>query len=62
MSVEPLMSVKDVCEALSVSRQTVYRLIADGQLPFLKICGRTLFRPGDVERFITRSTRRVGEP
>jgi excisionase family DNA binding protein len=55
---ERLMSVRAVCERLGVSRQSVYRLVADGSLPVIEIYGRRVFRPSDVEGLIERSTRR----
>jgi excisionase family DNA binding protein len=54
---ERLMSVRAVCEKLGISRQSVYRLVADGSLPVVEIYGRRLFRPSDVEALIERSTR-----
>jgi excisionase family DNA binding protein len=54
---ERLLSVRAVCDRLGVSRQSVYRLVADGSLPVVKILDRTLFRPSDVEALIERSTR-----
>lgn len=56
---EPLVSVRGVCEALNVSRQTVYRLVAEGELPVVKIRDRSLFRLRDVEALVERSTRRT---
>jgi excisionase family DNA binding protein len=53
---ERLMSVRAVCDLLGVSRQSVYRLVAKGSLPVVKIHDRTLFRPRDVEALIERST------
>jgi excisionase family DNA binding protein len=52
---ERLLSVRAVCDRLSVSRQSVYRLVADGSLPVVKIRDRTLFRPSDIEALIERT-------
>lgn len=38
-----------------VSRATVYRLIRSGDLPVVKIGGRTVFRRADLEAFLARS-------
>jgi excisionase family DNA binding protein len=56
-----LLSVTEACEALNVSRQLLYRMIGAGELPVVKIGDRTLFRPGDIETFIARSTKRCNE-
>src|SRR5947207_12137493 len=56
---ERLLSVRAVSDRLGVSRQSVYRLVAKGSLPVVKIHDRTLFRPSDVEALIGRSTRRT---
>jgi excisionase family DNA binding protein len=53
-----LLNVREVCELLRVSRPTVYRLIAGGDLPIVKVGDRTLFRLPDVERFIAGSVRK----
>lgn len=59
-SYEPhLLSIRETAETLGVSRQTVYRLMAAGELPVVKIGDRSLFRPRDVEALIDRSTRRA---
>jgi excisionase family DNA binding protein len=55
--VENLLSLEEACEALNVSRQLIYRLVASGQLPIVKLGDRTLFRPSDLNHLITRSTR-----
>jgi excisionase family DNA binding protein len=55
--VGPLLSVAEACKALNVSRQLIYRLIADGQLPVVKIGDRTLFRPRDVAMFVEQNLR-----
>jgi excisionase family DNA binding protein len=57
-SYEPhLLSIRETAEALGVSRQTIYRLAAAGDLPVVKIGDRSLFPPRDVEALIDRSTR-----
>jgi len=51
--------VRAVSDQLGVSRQSIYRLVADGSLPVVKIHDRTLFRPSDVAALVERSTRRA---
>jgi excisionase family DNA binding protein len=57
---ERLLSVRAVCDRLGVSRQSVYRLVADGSLTVVKIRDRTLFRPADIDALIERSRSRGG--
>jgi excisionase family DNA binding protein len=47
-------------EALGgISTPTVYRLHERGELPFVKIAGRTFVRVADVERLIEKGLRRT---
>lgn len=48
-----LLSFEEVTRALGVSRSTVHRLIKSGELRKLKIGGRTLFEPAEVERYVS---------
>jgi excisionase family DNA binding protein len=34
---EPLMRVEDVAEALGQSRSTIYRKVASGEIPYVKL-------------------------
>src|SRR5437868_6794127 len=47
-----LLSLKEVARALGVSSSTVYRLIEAGELRRLKVGGRTLFEPAEIQRYI----------
>ena len=50
-----LMTVKDVCEVLNVSRPTLRRL-ADNGLPPVKMPGRAVrYEPAIVKKFIENS-------
>jgi excisionase family DNA binding protein len=49
---EPLLSVQQVAEALSVSRLTVYRLIERRLLPAFRVARRLRFSRGDVSRYL----------
>lgn len=48
----PLMSIPEVARALNVSRQTVYRLIEDGQLIPVKVRGAVRLNPGEVSALV----------
>ena len=49
---EPLLSVVQVAEALSVSRLTIYRLIERRLLPAFRVARRLRFSRGDVARYL----------
>lgn len=45
---EPLLTVKDLAEALSVSTKTIYRWTADGVIPFVKVGSAKRYRLATV--------------
>ena len=47
-----LTSIEHAAQDLGLSRATIYRLHAQGQLPFVKIGSRTLVDIGDIDRMI----------
>jgi len=52
---EPLMTVSEVAERLSISRSLVYQLVESGKLPVCRIGngrGAIRFRSQDVEEYI----------
>jgi excisionase family DNA binding protein len=58
-TLEPLLTPRQVAEALAISRPSVYRLIETGELEAVRVGSRsTRFAPEDVRRFVER--RRVG--
>jgi excisionase family DNA binding protein len=57
ITVERLLSVRQVCETLGVSTQSFYRLVGRGELPVVKIGGRTLIRPSELDALVRRSER-----
>jgi excisionase family DNA binding protein len=52
---QSLLSIADVARVLNVSRSTINRLIARGDLPIVKIRDRTLVRPDDLDALIARA-------
>lgn len=46
-------SVPEACDALSISRTVLYRLIAAGELETVKIGARTVVRATELERFLS---------
>lgn len=56
----PLMPLKAVEDYLGVSRQTVYRLIAEGALSAVKVRGQWRFKPEEVQKYLTRKLSRYG--
>jgi excisionase family DNA binding protein len=57
---EALIPLGDVKDVLSVSAGTVFRLIRTGQLPVVRIGGRTLVEPAALRDFI--AVRRSSDP
>jgi excisionase family DNA binding protein len=53
---EPLLTVNDVCALLSISRQTVYRLIHDGDITPIRVSQSPRFAPNDLRRYVERQT------
>ena len=47
-----LLTVRDVAAILSVCRDTVYRLCANGQLRHFRILNAIRIAPGDVDHFL----------
>jgi helix-turn-helix protein len=54
----PLLDVAGAREALGgISTALLYRLIAEGQIPTVKIANRTMFRPADLQAFVDANVR-----
>ena len=51
---ETMLTVRQVCERLQVSDQTVWRWIKSGKLPALNLGGKAGYRirPDDLDRFL----------
>jgi excisionase family DNA binding protein len=47
-----LLSVEQACEALGVSRTTLWELRKRRKIPFIKIGRRVLFPKAEIERWI----------
>ena len=48
------LSPNEAAEALSVSRQTMYRLMAAGEVPYLRVGRVRRIRVADLEAFAAR--------
>jgi excisionase family DNA binding protein len=51
-----LLTVKEACERLRISRATLYNLAKQGKIAFVKIGGKSLVREGDIDRLIAEGT------
>ncbi len=51
-----LLTVKDTCKLLSISRSSLYELIKEGALPIIKIGRSTRIRRSDIEKFVADLT------
>ena len=67
---KPLLTIADLAESLRIAPSTISRYVYDGELAFVRVAGRMMFEPAEVERFIgarrvrvsTRSSARPGDP
>ncbi|EJJ24609.1 helix-turn-helix transcriptional regulator [Rhizobium sp. CF142] len=50
-----LLNIRQVTEATGISRASIYRQMKAGQLAFVKLGSRTLFRPRDLQSFVDRN-------
>jgi excisionase family DNA binding protein len=49
-----ILSFADVLEYLGIGRGLLFKLMAEGDLPFAKLGRRTLFRKSDVDAFLEK--------
>jgi excisionase family DNA binding protein len=54
-SLEPLLTVGAVCELLAISKPTLYRLTAAGELNPTRVGDRLRFLPEDVRGYLERN-------
>jgi excisionase family DNA binding protein len=52
-----LLRIEDVADRLAVSRAMVFKLVAQGDLPSVRIGRAVRIRPGAVEEYIAQATR-----
>jgi excisionase family DNA binding protein len=56
MSVDRLSyTIPEVMAATGLGRSSLYRLMASGELPAIKVLGRTLVRASDLREFLDRA-------
>ncbi len=53
----PLLTVAQAAELLQVSRRTVWRLVAEGQLRPTRVRSRTLFTEKELAAYIAAASR-----
>ena len=51
---KPLLTIEEACQFLGLSRSTVYRLIADGELRLIKVYNRSLIARRDLDGYVER--------
>ena len=52
-----MLTVRETCERLRISRATLYNLVKRGKLTFVKIGGKSLIRDDVIHRLIARGSR-----
>ena len=50
---EANLNYQQAAEMLGVSKRTLERRVARRKIPFIRIGGRVLFRPSQLEKFLT---------
>ena len=48
------LTINDVCDALSISKQTLWIHTKNGKIPSYRIAGRVLYKTKDIQNAITR--------
>lgn len=61
VDIEGLLTVREACAVLGVSRVTLYRLAGDGELHLLKVPSSTRFLKADVLAFVDRCAARAAK-
>ena len=51
---KPLLTIGEACQFLGLSRSTVYRVIADGELRLIKVYNRSLIARRDLDGYVER--------
>ena len=49
---EPLLTVREVCELLAISKQTLYRLLGRGDLVAIRVSQSPRFRPSEITAYL----------
>jgi excisionase family DNA binding protein len=62
---ETYWKVNEVAAAIQVSEQTIYRYVANGEIPFHKLSRAVRFKPSEIEswmetRKVSAATDRIG--
>ncbi len=52
ITLPPLWNVREAADALKLSTVTIYRLSPLGRLPTVRVGGRVLFSPDDIQEYI----------
>lgn len=55
----PLFTVDIAAAQLAVSRRTIYRLVASGDLPAVRVGERLRFRPAEIDAYLERDREAV---
>jgi len=53
---EQLLTVKEAADILNISRATIYLIMAESKLPYVKVRGGRRIRKEDLEMYIQKNT------
>jgi len=62
LNLNTMLTRQELSEKFHVSRATVYRAVKTGRLACVWFCGRQLFAPAEVERFVADNTSHMPRP
>ena len=57
-----VMTVREVAEYLKVQARTIYRLVANGEIPGFKVGGFWRFRKGEIDQWTAANAVGPDEP
>ena len=52
MGNDKYMDVKMISEYIHVSKSLVYRMVSMDQIPYIKVCSRTIFDRAEIDKWL----------
>ena len=59
---EEILTIREVAEFLKVTERTIYRLVADSQIPAFKVGGSWRFRKAELIHWMSEQSRVGSDP
>jgi len=58
MSMEELITLKELSKYLKISRPTLYKMVENGKIPALKIANQWRFKRDDISNWVEKQRRK----